>query len=170
MPGRYGDGQGLYLQVGKTGARSWLLRYAVRGKERWMGLGPLHTFTLEEARERARKARQQLQDGVDPLESKQATRTAQALAAARRSPLNKRPRNTSNSTHRNDPAPSITSFYARPGAMHSGFEQFKAFDQDAIDQSEPRSSRFPSPTPVETLDIAKTKSDAAAGRQQLAQN
>jgi pimeloyl-ACP methyl ester carboxylesterase len=24
-------------------------------------------------------------------------------------------------------------FYARPGAMHSGFEQFKAFDQDAID-------------------------------------
>ena len=23
--------------------------------------------------------------------------------------------------------------YARPGAMHSGFEQFKAFDQDAID-------------------------------------
>jgi len=23
--------------------------------------------------------------------------------------------------------------YARPGAMHAGFEQFKAFDQDAID-------------------------------------
>jgi pimeloyl-ACP methyl ester carboxylesterase len=26
-----------------------------------------------------------------------------------------------------------TRLYARPGAMHSGFEQFKAFDQDAID-------------------------------------
>jgi pimeloyl-ACP methyl ester carboxylesterase len=26
-----------------------------------------------------------------------------------------------------------TALYARPGAMHAGFEQFKAFDQDAID-------------------------------------
>jgi pimeloyl-ACP methyl ester carboxylesterase len=26
--------------------------------------------------------------------------------------------------------------YARPGAMHAGFEQFKAFDQDAIDNKE----------------------------------
>jgi pimeloyl-ACP methyl ester carboxylesterase len=27
----------------------------------------------------------------------------------------------------------FAAFYARPGAMHAGFEQFKAFDQDAID-------------------------------------
>ena len=64
--GRYGDGHGLYLQVTPTGVRSWLLRYERGGRERWMGLGPLHTFGLDEARARARQARQQLADGVDP--------------------------------------------------------------------------------------------------------
>ncbi len=59
-PGRYGDGGGLYLQVTPTGARSWLLRYERGGRERAMGLGPVKDFTLDEARERARKARQLL--------------------------------------------------------------------------------------------------------------
>jgi integrase len=42
-----------------------------------MGLGPLHTINLPEARERARKARQQLLDGVDPIEARLAERDAQ---------------------------------------------------------------------------------------------
>ena len=54
-PGRYGDGKGLYLQVTPTGARSWLLRYERGGRERAMGLGPVDDFTLDEARERARR-------------------------------------------------------------------------------------------------------------------
>ncbi|MCP3462649.1 Arm DNA-binding domain-containing protein [Bradyrhizobium sp. CCGUVB23] len=41
--------------------------YERNGRERWMGLGPLHTVSLQEARERARKARGQLLDGIDPL-------------------------------------------------------------------------------------------------------
>ena len=65
-PGRYGDGQGLYLQITKPGTKSWLFRYERNGRERWMGLGPFHTISLQEARERARKARQQLLDGRDP--------------------------------------------------------------------------------------------------------
>ena len=81
-PGRYGDGQGLYLQVTGTGVKSWLLRYERHGRERWMGLGPLHTISLKEARERARKARQQMLDGVDPLEARRAEHTARALEAA----------------------------------------------------------------------------------------
>jgi hypothetical protein len=48
-----------------------------------MGLGPLHTINLEEARERARNARQLLLDGVDPLDARKEQRTAQALEAAR---------------------------------------------------------------------------------------
>jgi integrase len=48
-----------------------------------MGLGPLHTFSLAEARERARKARQQLADGIDPLRAREAQRATQALEAAR---------------------------------------------------------------------------------------
>src|SRR5262245_6961651 len=80
-PGRYADGAGLYLQIGGPSAASWLLRFERNGRERWYGLGPFHTFGLSEARERARKARQQLHDGIDPLEAKRQQR-AQAAAAA----------------------------------------------------------------------------------------
>jgi integrase len=48
-----------------------------------MGLGALHTFSLAEARERARKARQQLADGIDPLEARQIERIQQALLVAK---------------------------------------------------------------------------------------
>jgi len=48
-----------------------------------MGLGPLHTIGLHEARERARKARQQLLDGVDPLEARAAERATADLAKAK---------------------------------------------------------------------------------------
>jgi integrase len=82
-PGRYGDGQGLYLQITKGGVQSWLLRYERNGRERWMGLGPLHTIGLQGARERARKARQQLLDGRDPLETRRAERARVALEQAK---------------------------------------------------------------------------------------
>src|ERR1700674_2821653 len=81
-PGRYGDGRGLYLQVTPTGARSWLLRYERGGRERAMGLGPVDTFTLDEARERARKARQLLKDGIDPLDARNEERARQAAERA----------------------------------------------------------------------------------------
>jgi integrase len=48
-----------------------------------MGLGPLHTFDLAEARELARKARQQIKDGVDPLEIRKAAKQAEKLQAAK---------------------------------------------------------------------------------------
>ena len=90
-PGRYGDGRGLYLQVTRAGVRSWLLRYerddpragrAGKRRERWMGLGPVSDFTLDEARERARKQRQLLKDGIDPLDARRAERAKQAAEAA----------------------------------------------------------------------------------------
>jgi integrase len=82
-PGRYGDGHGLYLQVLSPTNRSWLLRFERDGRERWMGLGALHTFNLEEARERARKARQQLADGIDPLAARAAEKARLAAEAAK---------------------------------------------------------------------------------------
>jgi integrase len=82
-PGRFGDGHGLYLQVISPSNRSWLLRYQRDGRERWMGLGPLHTFALKEARERARTARQQLKDGIDPLDARTAERAKQAVEAVK---------------------------------------------------------------------------------------
>ena len=82
-PGRYPDGDNLYLQVATPGKGSWLLRYEHNGRERLMGLGPLHTIGLAEARDRAKRARQQLLDGIDPLDHKRAQRQQQALQAAR---------------------------------------------------------------------------------------
>src|SRR6185295_6849528 len=84
-PGRYRDAQsrGLYLQVGPTGTKSWLLRYELNGRERFMGLGAVTDFTLKEARERAREARQKLADGIDPIDARRAGRTAIALEAAK---------------------------------------------------------------------------------------
>jgi len=38
-PGRYLDGDGLYLVVSNTGGKSWLLRYQLGGKRRDMGWG-----------------------------------------------------------------------------------------------------------------------------------
>ena len=58
--GRYADGGGLYLQVSEWGTKAWLFRYKLDGKARQMGLGSVNTFSLAEARERARLARQQL--------------------------------------------------------------------------------------------------------------
>ncbi len=56
-PGRYGDGNGLYLQVNVPGRASWILRYERAGRERAMGLGALVDFNLAEARQRAKAAR-----------------------------------------------------------------------------------------------------------------
>jgi integrase len=68
QPGRYGDGGGLWLQVSKWGTKAWLLRYAIAGRQRQMGLGGLDDVTLAEARQAAREARRQLREGLDPIE------------------------------------------------------------------------------------------------------
>ncbi len=81
--GRYADGGNLFLQVTPSGGQSWLFKYKFKGRERYMGLGPLQDFTLEEARARARAARQQLRDGSDPLETRSAARAQQAAEAAK---------------------------------------------------------------------------------------
>lgn len=85
-PGRFFDKHGLYLQVRSATNKSWLLRYnrALGGeaRERWMGLGSAANFTLAEARERARLARQRLADSQDPIEARLAEREAERAAKA----------------------------------------------------------------------------------------
>lgn len=83
-PGLYGDGDGLWLQVGPTGGKSWLLRFTLNGKAREMGLGALHTAPLAEARERARGDRLMLLDGIDPLEARKQARAQKLIQDSRR--------------------------------------------------------------------------------------
>jgi len=84
-PGRYRDGvvRGLYLQVMSASNRSWLLRYALGGHERWLGLGSADTFSLAEARARAHAARRLLADKIDPLTVRRAERAERTAAAAK---------------------------------------------------------------------------------------
>ena len=82
-PGLYGDGGGLTLQITTTGAKSWLLRYMVAGKPFGMGLGPTHTVSLAEARQKALDARKLLIDGINPLVAKKQSQIAAALADAK---------------------------------------------------------------------------------------
>jgi len=82
-PGMHPDGAGLYLCVGATGRRSWIFRYMFEGKRHEMGIGPLHTIGLKEARERARRCREQLLDGIDPLAARQTQRQAVRLDHAK---------------------------------------------------------------------------------------
>jgi integrase len=75
-PGVYSDGGGLYLQITRTLCKSWLFRYMRQGKKRGMGLGPIHTISLAEARLLALDCRRQLLGGVDPLDDKRAKERA----------------------------------------------------------------------------------------------
>jgi integrase len=81
------DGRGLYLQctAGVDGSigRSWVYRYNVNGRDRYMGLGPLADVTLAEAREKAAAARKLRLEGIDPLEARRAQRAATRLEAAK---------------------------------------------------------------------------------------
>lgn len=81
--GYYNDGGGLYLQVSSSGAKSWVFRYRVAGKLHEMGLGPLHTVGLAEARTRARQCREHRLDGLDPLTIRKAARLQARLDAAK---------------------------------------------------------------------------------------
>ena len=80
--GLYGDGAGLWLQVAKSGAKSWIFRYMQHGKAHSMGLGAIHTVSLAEAREKARTCRQMLMEGKNPLTEKQRIKREQLLAQA----------------------------------------------------------------------------------------
>ena len=71
-PGYYGDGGGLWLQVSKSGSKSWVFRFTRHGRAREMGLGSFNTFSLSEAREKALKCRKTLAYGKDPIEERKA--------------------------------------------------------------------------------------------------
>lgn len=81
-PGRYGDGDGLYVVVKPNGTRFWVFRFTPPGeKMREMGLGREGTdknaVSLANARDRAGTMYRLVQAGLDPL----AKRDADAVAA-----------------------------------------------------------------------------------------
>jgi integrase len=66
QPGRYGDGDGLYLVVENESAKRWIWRGTVLGRRTDFGLGSYGTVSLSEARELARQYRKEARAGNDP--------------------------------------------------------------------------------------------------------
>lgn len=76
-PGHHAVGgvAGLYLYINESGARSWVLRTMVGAKRRHMGLGGFPDVSLAQARERARRAREDVSNGIDPIAERQANQS-----------------------------------------------------------------------------------------------
>lgn len=91
LPGRHGDGRGLFLYVKPSGARSWVLRYQVHGRRRDLGLGAYPDVTLAMARERALEARRLIAEGEDPIAKKQQAKPKTFKEAAQELIESKRP-------------------------------------------------------------------------------
>ena len=84
--GKHCDGGGLYLQGSREYRTwSWLFRFVSpeTDAERWMGLGSFDTFSLKDARERARECRQIIAVGKDPILERQRVKKARRDTAAK---------------------------------------------------------------------------------------
>lgn len=73
-PGRYADGNGLYLIVDPSGAKRWMLRTVIQGRRRDIGLGGISIVSLAEAREEAMTIRKKARAGEDPLAERKTMR------------------------------------------------------------------------------------------------
>ena len=65
------DGGGLTFTLSEAGTAAWVLRYRHGGRAREITLGRYPDKTLAKAREDARKARDQIQSGIDVARQKQ---------------------------------------------------------------------------------------------------
>ncbi len=74
--GTYRVDRNLFLQIKPNGAKSWLYRRRVDGKDKVNGLGPLRDISVAEARARADEIRVSLRKGIDPFAQRQAEREA----------------------------------------------------------------------------------------------
>lgn len=83
--GMHNDGDGLYLNVRASGARSWIYRYRdrVTGKLRDKGLGPCPSVSLSDARMQVAGLRTDLRNGTDPIQAKRDALQAAKLEAAK---------------------------------------------------------------------------------------
>lgn len=80
-PGRYADGGCLYLVVTPSGAKQWVARLTIHGKQTDLGLGGLSYVRLEKAREEAARLRKIARQGRDPrVERRRGTITFEEAA------------------------------------------------------------------------------------------
>ncbi len=81
LPGRYGDGNALYLNIAPGGSKSWVQRISVDGKRRDLGLGGYPTVSLAEARDQAVANKRAVRQGDNPVSAKKTNSQAGKKAA-----------------------------------------------------------------------------------------
>lgn len=67
---------GFGVRITKNGARSFVLNYRFKGRERRITIGQYPTWTLLAARKQAEQLRRQIDVGIDPLEERITERSA----------------------------------------------------------------------------------------------
>lgn len=75
-PGRYADGDGLYLEVSSASSRRWALIVQKDGRRRQIGLGSAKKITLADARDLAVEMRRQIALGVDVVAERKKERVS----------------------------------------------------------------------------------------------
>ena len=75
-PGRYADGDGLFLDVTGKAAGRWVLRIQSNGRRREIGLGSLKNVSLADARDAAFVTRKKIAQGIDPVAERKEARQA----------------------------------------------------------------------------------------------
>jgi integrase len=81
-PGKYFDGQGLFLRVQPNGAKQWVQRITIRGKRCELGLGSPPAIPLATARKLALENKGAAMLGRDPLQEKRDARAGLTFEAA----------------------------------------------------------------------------------------
>jgi len=81
-PGRYFDGNGLFLRVQPNGARQWVQRITIRGKRCELGLGSPPAVSLASARKLALDHRGAAMMGRDPVLERREARAGLSFEAA----------------------------------------------------------------------------------------
>jgi len=76
VAGRYTDPavKGLHLWVKSNLNKYWVFRFSHQGKQQNMSLGVFPATTINEARQKALQARNELKNGVNPLQTKKASK------------------------------------------------------------------------------------------------
>jgi integrase len=80
--GLHADGNGLYLKIDSSGAKRWIQRLTIGDKRRDIGMGPIATVSLADARDAALENRKLVRAGKDPIEERKRLKDILTFKAA----------------------------------------------------------------------------------------
>ena len=80
--GKYFDGDGLFVEVTKSGSKLWRLKYRIAGAEKLLAIGGYPSITLAQARQTKDNAKAQIAKGIDPSLTKKSAKAKLALETA----------------------------------------------------------------------------------------